>query len=355
MENEIEYYGDKQGLLLLSRNAVFNFVISNRNFGKTWTFKKRAWKRALKKGKKTIWLRMFKNEVKECVSKFYSSKDLCKWCGIDPYDKKTNPSGNFYQQGKTFYYRKSPKDKWDWFLQVFALSDNLAIRSADEVAIDTIVFDEFAKTPTRLRRYIGNPVTDFIDIFFSLKREHEVRAFLLGNKEGVINPFFSYFGIPSLPFDFQGFKSYRKGSIAVQQFNNKKIPKTDYDVKVKALLEGTSYGSYIDEGTYKTEHVFKKAKTPPNSSLWIQVDINSHPLTISTRDGLYFVRRGIDRNKAVYVFSYINKYPKEFLLVNKLKPLFHQFVQAISDNRIRFDCQESIEVLETLLAWLGIK
>ena len=49
-----ENYGDRQGLLLLSRNAVFNFVISNRNFGKTWAFKKRAFKRAIKKGKKSL-------------------------------------------------------------------------------------------------------------------------------------------------------------------------------------------------------------------------------------------------------------------------------------------------------------
>ena len=57
------------GLKMLSHNAIYNFVNTNRNFGKTWTFKYRAVKRALKKGKKTIWIRRFKKEAKECYKK----------------------------------------------------------------------------------------------------------------------------------------------------------------------------------------------------------------------------------------------------------------------------------------------
>ena len=350
-----EHYGDRQGLLLLSRNAVFNFVISNRNFGKTWAFKKRAFKRALKKGKKTIWLRMFRNEAKECARKMFSSADLCAYCGISPYDKKTNPNGNFKQEGSVFYCRKSPKAPWVWFLQVFALSDSLAIRSADDCKIDTIVFDEFSKTPERLRRYVGQPVTDFIDIFFSLKREHEVRAVFLGNKEGVTNPFFSYFGIRALPSEWEGIRTFRDGSIAVQQINNKSEPSNVYDRKVSALLSGTKYGAYIEEGEYKTAKAFKKAKTPPNSNVWLRVDINGHPLTISTYNGLYYVRRGIDATQAVYMFSYLGKYRKEFLLVNRLKPLCRDLVCAVSDNRVRYDSPESVEALAPFLQWLGIK
>ena len=67
------------GLKMLSHNAIFNFVNTNRNFGKTWTFKYRAVKRALKKGKKTIWIRRFKKEAKECIKTFFKSNDLQKF------------------------------------------------------------------------------------------------------------------------------------------------------------------------------------------------------------------------------------------------------------------------------------
>lgn len=36
------HYGDRAGRLLLSRGAILNIVNSNRNYGKTWAFKRRA-------------------------------------------------------------------------------------------------------------------------------------------------------------------------------------------------------------------------------------------------------------------------------------------------------------------------
>ena len=60
-----QHYSDKDGFDVTSRDAIFTFINTNRNFGKTWLFKKRAFKRALKRGRKTIWVRRFKKEVKE--------------------------------------------------------------------------------------------------------------------------------------------------------------------------------------------------------------------------------------------------------------------------------------------------
>ena len=59
------HYGDKDGLLVLSYGAIISAVLSNRNYGKTWAMQRRAFRRALKHGKKTLWLRMFKKEVKD--------------------------------------------------------------------------------------------------------------------------------------------------------------------------------------------------------------------------------------------------------------------------------------------------
>ena len=87
---------------IASYNAIFNFIISNRNFGKTWGAKKRAVKRAIKKGKKTIWIRTFKKEVKECIATFFKSRDLCEFCDLIWYDKETK-KGNLKQIGNTFY------------------------------------------------------------------------------------------------------------------------------------------------------------------------------------------------------------------------------------------------------------
>lgn len=339
-------------LLILSYNAIFNFIITNRNFGKTWSFKKRAWRRAIKKGKKTIWLRIFAKEKKEAIKTMFASSDLQKYCGIVPYNTQTK-QGNFKQDGNTFYY-KDKKGVWRWFLKVYAVSDANAIRSADDVDVDTIVFDEFTTTPSKLKHYRGDIVNDFIDIFYSAKREHNVRCFFLGNKENVLNPFMSYFGIKQPPYTWQGIKTYRNGSIAYQQINN--LPKTlnDYDKKCKDLLEGTKYGEYLYQGKYKGQNSLKTRKYPTECDTYIQMCINGYLLKIGVLNGYFYVCNKCDTTQTIYTIEQMNKYKRERLLVKRQKQLFSALINAISDGRVYYNSIETYSAIQAFYMWLGI-
>ena len=353
-----KHYGDHDGLLVLSYNAIITAVLSNRNYGKTWTFKKRAFKRALKHGKKTIWLRMFKKEVKEALATFFTSKDLREYCGISIYDKDTNKDGNVMQIGNTFFCRRKRKNgkwsRWFWFLKVFALSDADAIRSADDVDVDTIVFDEFTKVVSKYRRYRGNMVTDFIDILFSSKREHVVRCIIIGNKESYNNPFFTYFGIKPLPVTFEGIRAYRKGSFVVQQINNKEETESEYGRKMNDLLSGTAYGNYIYKNEYKQNTPFKKRKAPATASIYCQLIFNNSPLKISVNNGLFYVNGKIETNRRIYCDVLPNKYKNELLLVKKHKRYFNALINALADNRVYYDSALSYEAMNYFLQWLSI-
>lgn len=349
-----KHYGDNDGLKVLSYGAIISAVLSNRNYGKSWTFKKRAFRRAMKHGKKTIWLRMFKEEVKQAIATFYTSKDLQAYCGISVYDKDTNPEGNFKQCGRTFYYRHNKKSKWNWFLKVFALSDAGAVRSADDIDTDTMVFDEFTKLPHIYNRYIGDPVHDFLDIFFSEKREHQIRCILLGNKESISNPFFNYFGIKPLPASYEGIRVFRKGSFVVQQINNIDEAKSDYDNKVSNLLDGTAYGNYIYKSEYKNATGIKTRKTPSNSSLYCQLYVNNQPLKISVLNGYFYINSRIDTNKRVYCDKLPHKFKRELLLVKRQKRFFVAFVNALADNRVYYDKEQNYESILPFLKWLSI-
>ena len=348
------HYGDKDGLLALSYGGILTAVLSNRNYGKTWTFKRRAFRRAMKHGKKTIWLRMFKKEVKEAVALFYSSKDLRDYCGISVYDKEANPNGNFRQNGNTFYYRTSPKSRWRWFLKVYALSDADAVRSADDVDTDTIVFDEFTKTPDKYKKYRGNMVNDFVDILFSSKREHAIRCILLGNKESVSNPFFTYFGIKPLPSSFEGIRSYRKGSFIVQQINNMPTEATDYDTKMNALLNGTSYGNYIYKSDFKNNSRFKAKKTPADASIYTQLWINGKGLKVSTFNGNFYINDRIDINKPIYCDTLPHRFKLEFLYIKRYRKFFIGLVNALADNRVYYDSPATYEQAQAFFQWLCI-
>lgn len=351
------HYGDKDGMHVLSYNGIITCVLSNRNYGKTWTFKKRAIKRAFKHGKKTIWLRLFKKEVKEAIATFYTSKDLQEYCGISVYDKETNPNGNFKHLGNTFYYRKKINNKWtrwQWFLKVFALSDASALRSADDVDVDTIIFDEFTKPVASYRRYIGNIATDFIDILFSSKREHEVRCILLGNKESINNPIFTYFNIKPMPTTWQGIKTYRQGSFVLQQINNKEEEASEYGKKMHALLNGTAYGNYIYKDEYKSANGFKARKMPASANIYCQLIFNTLPLKICINNGLFYVNMRIDTSKRIYCDALPHKYTNELLLVRKQKRFFTAFINALADNRVYYDNAITYEAIQPFLQWLTI-
>lgn len=347
------HYGDKDGLRVLSYGGVITAVLSNRTYGKTWTFKRRAFRRAMKRGKKTIWLRLFEKEKKQCVDTFYTSANLQKYCGVVPYDAKTK-KGNLKQRGSTFYYRRNERSPWRWFLKVFALNDADAVRSADDVDVDFIVFDEFTKPPHKYRRFQGDIADAFNDILFSSKREHIVRCVLLGNKESYNNPIFSYFGIKPLPVDFEGIRTYRKGSFVVQQINNKPPDETDYDHQIKNLFNGTRYGRYIYESQYKTASGLKPRKTPATATLYVQLSINSIPLKISSQNGYYYVNERIDKTKRVYCDVLPHKYPNELLLVKRQKQFFISFINALADNRVYFDDEATYEAILPFLQWLGV-
>lgn len=353
-----KHYGDIDGIKALSFNAIITTILSNRNYGKTWTFKKRAFRRAIKHGKKTIWLRLFTKEKKEAIATFFTSKDLQQYCGISVYDKDSNKDGNFKQCGNTCYYRVRKKDgkwtRWNWFLKIFALSDVDAIRSADDVDVDTIVFDEFTKPPRKYKRYQGNIATDFIDILFSSKREHQVNCILIGNKESVNNPIFTYFGIKPLPAKFEGIKTFRNGSFVIQQINNVSEDTTAYDKKMRSLLNGTAYGNFIYKSEFKSGVLFKQRKTPSRASIYCQLMINSSPIKISVCDGFFYVNQRIDTTKHIYCDVLPHKYALEQTLVKRQRRFFDSFIDAIADNRVYYDNAMTHEAIQPFMQWLAI-
>ena len=54
----------------LSYNALFNFIVGNRGGGKTYGFKKYAIQKFLKTGKQFVYIRRYKDELKNC-KKFF--------------------------------------------------------------------------------------------------------------------------------------------------------------------------------------------------------------------------------------------------------------------------------------------
>ena len=333
-----------------SYNAIYNFIISNRNYGKTWGAQKRAFTRGMKHGRRTIWIRRFKDETRKAADKLYKSADLCKWINAEWYDKETK-RGNIRQDGRKFYCKRGKK--WHCFLELLTLSEYQSMRSADDVCIDTIVFDEFTTTPDRYKLFKGNEVDKFIDLFYSLKRRHKVICFFFGNKESVSNPYFNYFGIRPLPPEFEGIRTYRNGSILVRQVDNPQLIENEYDEKVNALLKGTSYGNYLDNQYKNAQNVI--TTTIPNGCInYAQICFDDYKFGILQKKGIFYITNKINANDVVFCDTIRNKFKNERVLLQRHKKYFAGLINAYSLNKVRYKTHAEYESFLMFLNWLSV-
>lgn len=329
---------------IIRRGAVFNFVNSNRNYGKTWGFKIRALKRALKNGKKTIWVRRFEKEVKKACSNFFP-RDLLDMVSNASIWSKSNPKGNIKHNGRIWYVKY--KGEWRWFLMIVKASDADAMRSADDIDVDTLIFDEYLCTPSAQHRYRGNVCSDIMDTFISLKRNHNVKCFFLGNKQKPINEFFGYLGIKN---NFrEGIYLYKNGSVCVQTINNPPREVNNYDKKVNALLSGTPYGRYL-HGEILNAAKYKRGYAPRGAYLWAQIDIDGNAVRIRSDGTFFYVDTQIDKSKVVYCNT--DKYMHTRRLTQKTKPLFDGYKTLYSYGYIRYADDKSFAAIQPFDNWI---
>lgn len=328
---------------IVSYNAVFNFVVTERNVGKTTAFKIRSLKKFIARGKKTVWVRRYGKEKKNTAQKFYTAKIL-KLAGVPAARVKTE--GN-----KCFF--KNDKGKWVDFLEFCTVSEASNNRSADDPATSDIIFDEFAVTRARGKHYHGNEVEDFIDLFISKKRVNRVSVFFLGNRESYYNQYFEYFKIPKFEPNFEGVRTFRGGSIAVQIMNGVPDPVKDvYDAKIQALFKDTPYGEYLLNSAVKGASAVKIEQCPKGAEKLFQLDID-FPLSVYQYGGKIYVKKGIDASRRVFVTTPKN-YRNLYVIRQNDKPLFLPVIEKYKNGRVFYDAPEMAEYFKSFLSVFGL-
>lgn len=352
-----KYYS---ALPIMSHNAILNIVLGGRNIGKTWAFKRRAARRALKRGKKTVWIRRTVKEAAECAETFFSSKDLCEFCGVSIYNKESNKKGNVKHLGRRYFIKRGKR--WEWFLKIIALSEWKTMRSSDDINCDTIIFDEFTTTPEKYLQYRGNEARDLIDLAISVMRQHEVKIFLMGNKESVSNPILIYFKIPPLPLKWQGIKLFKSGTIAIQQVNDEVKNESTFKKRLDIMLSGTDYGAYLKKATYKNQPSIIIKKPPKSVTGWLQLYWRGKHIKIwrdttaaATAPELYVNGRN-DTEATIFTDELQTRFKKQIQLQKRLhRNLFRLLEQTVSDNRIAYETYADYENIIAFYAWLGVK
>jgi len=336
---------------MLSYNAIFNFVNTVRNVGKTT--KAKAWRLAafLKNQKKTIWVRTFEDDVKNTRKDFYTAQHckavkIVKNLGYDVDIKDISTNGNYI-------YYTNPKTKVkDWFIHIVHLSQAQALKGNEIANCNVIIYDEYATTISRVNRYIGNPAKDFLDLVISLSRDHYLRCILLGNKESYNNKFYDYLHIKRPPDEFEGIKTYKGGTILIYQLNHvpQVIEENTMNGKLKKALADTPMLGYLYDGKTQGINYSQIVKTPRNVSyaggFWVK---GAEFSLYYTYDGDAYFRLGLDKGQHVFTDSFTNKYKYSERLSGDSRKKLKMLVKAIKNNRVFFDNIDVVERVKPLL------
>lgn len=306
-----------------------------------------AWRRALKRHKKTIYVRRFRKEAEKAAESFYDSADYVKFCtGLQKYDPETK-KGNFKKKGRTFYIKRN--GQWEWFFKVAYVSDAQSFRSADDVDCDLILYDEYTTTPERYARYRGNEVEHFIDLVVTIARMHPIRCIFTGNKESYQNPYYAYLGITPPPSGFEGIRQYKGGSIVVYQRNTTVTTSKNqlFQVKLANALKGTPYGAYLFKGAYKREAKLTFYQMPADAIGYLQIRFHGSLLKISTKGDYIYVNDKPDIKAGVLTDDVTAGCSADTQINKRLhKPLLKELEIAIAENRVRYNSAKTYEIAQ---------
>jgi hypothetical protein len=180
--------------LIMSLNAMFNFVIGGRGLGKTYGMKKKAINDGIRKGAEFIYLRRFDKELIAAKGSFFA--DIAHlW---PKYEFRVNGNrGEFTKvivQGSDEtdqqFEQRRKKRPWTTLVYFVALTTTQRYKSVNYPKVTLILFDEFIIEKGSLQ-YLSDEVTIFINFYSTVDRwKDKTRVFFLANSVSIMNPYF---------------------------------------------------------------------------------------------------------------------------------------------------------------------
>ena len=291
---------------ILSKGALFNYVLSDRSDGKTFDCKARAIEAFETKGTITVYLRRYKTEITEKLYSTFFDELLDK----PAYEKYRDWIFKGSKQG--VQVKRNEEDNWQWIIYFVPLSMSGKMKSQLNVQkIGMIDYDEYIPLDDR---YLHNEMTLLLEFWKSVDRDRDsIQLIVLGNKITPYSPFFDYFNI-DMQITGEKVRLYRGGTLAVQIYANKEHRQVRSKSKFSMLVEGTEYEEYNEGGVLNAlnlkvaSHVgstyfssFKTAKG--EGTVWT----NGRQFIISTyqrKDGIMIVDKIYNTGREEFMISF---------------------------------------------------
>lgn len=229
---------------IMSYNAVYNFIVGARGLGKTYGFKEKAINSAIKTGEQFIYLRRYKDEIKDAKPSFFA--DIAY----------RYPKHAFKIKGDRALMTSDielpeKKKQWQEIGFFIPLSRSQSYKSVPFPNVTKICFDEFI-IEKGVIRYLAKEAKIFNDFYSTVDRyKDKTRVFFLANSLSITNPYFLEYGI--LPKTEELIRVH-DGFVVAHFPNSEKFINEVYQTRFGKFIEGTEYSKEAVANQFKDNH-----------------------------------------------------------------------------------------------------
>lgn len=324
---------------ILSRNAMLNFILTNRGGGKTYGFKEKAINNFLKKGKQFIYVRRYKSEFNKIITFFDKIKEK--------YPNHT------FKCTKHFAYID---DKIAGYFIPLSTANNE--KSTEYPNVTLICYDEFIINKKN-QRYISDEPFLFDGLIETVVRmRDDVTVLCTANNVTLTNPYFEYWGIyPDFEDDI---RTYDIGGekVCVEIRANKDFIEEKIKTRWGKLSTKTQYGKHsLYNETLYDDSSFIFDKRPQKSIFLFSIILNGSELGVWSNGEKYYVdKKIIATTKLRYVLQKDDMSP-DYRMVQKVNssPLIYGLKKSFTNGKVFYKDKYVKSQMYDIFKFIGIR
>lgn len=317
---------------ILSRNALFNFVVGPRGAGKTYGAKKFCIDRFIKYGEEFIYLRRFKTEIKKVKQKDHFYNDLI---GYDNY--------KFETKGNEFKIN----DETAGYFSVLTTAKTEKSVSFDKVK--WIIFDEFILDKGNYY-YLQDEVTAFLEFYETVARLRDVKVVFISNAITIANPYFIFFNIEkpyqkTIDLYYNSKNGYSRinkekksdPDIAVEFYENEIYTGIKKKTRFGQLIAGTDYSDYaIENDMLRDSNAFLQKKTRSICKYTLYINNKYVGVWFDKDEQAYYLSNDYTDN--TYKFTFDKQlHDIDFILADKSSFIYKSLYQYFMNGKLYFE------------------
>lgn len=319
----------------MSYNAFLNIFVGGRGTGKTTCGLIYVGNRFVKYGEEFIYLRRYKAETKEFVSK-HTLDNI--WAGFI-----TKGSGS----GESYTITDGDNNTAGYLL---TLSAQAKYKSANFSKVTTIIFDEVFIEKSRTY-YLPDEVTNFLQLISTVQRTRtNLRVILLSNNNSLFNPYYEFFDIP----DYEHIYYDRDRGIYCEKIAiNPKLLEAEQATPLYKLTKDTAYGDYHYKNDVLRQRRIEVIPKPPTAFYYFAFVVNRTTCVcykVNTKTGytLWFICE--DRKEDSKTFILFKDDVLNYFHAKRFKyKLYEYLLNSIGLNLVTYGDNKAYDVLNYVL------